>query len=187
MKRSALALSPTQSAHFSMGRTLLTFVQWHIKYERPIELERAMVFDFAVQYPRTFATLVPEVGYVIKSHGFSEADLGDYFVARRYTLIRDQFVDTLNDLVARDLVNPIVTKEPSEFLLFQVTEVGTEVAGRFETRLSQVMLLLSAAYCQAWGQKDMKKLLILIRQSLPDQSDMVQQLTKPFGSWLEEK
>ena len=40
-------LSPSQAAAFTMGRTLLVFESWAHHSDSPVELERAMLIDFA--------------------------------------------------------------------------------------------------------------------------------------------
>ncbi len=184
--RSPIIVSPLQSAHFAMGRVLLTFAQWNELYKIPLELERAMVIDFAVQYPRSFTGLLPLLSNIVQSHGLQDADVGDYFAARKFFFVREQFVDTVSDLIARNLLEPILKDANSEFSSFQITPLGETAASQFSSPLAGVIQLLSHTFAKNWGDITVKRLLLLIKQTLPDQSEMVQQLTSPFGSWLDE-
>src|SRR5678816_3531103 len=100
-------LSPAQSASFGMGRTLLVFESWARVVAAPIELERAMLVDFAVQYPRSIGALVPAIPGIIRGYGIDQGDLGDLFATRRFQTLREVFASTLALLIARRLVDEV--------------------------------------------------------------------------------
>lgn len=185
MKQS-LIISPHQSAHFAMARVLLTLDQWKGRRNKPIEIERAMLIDFAVQYPRAFARLVPEVEYILRTHGFDEGDLGDYFAARKFTLIREDFFNVTSDLVSRELAEITQGESTTDSVLIALTDNGSALCKLFSSRLSQIIRLLSEAYADSWGSKDMKKLFSEMKFVLPNYSYLMEQLAQPFGSWIEE-
>lgn len=59
--RRRIPLSPTQSVAFAMGRVLIAFNNWSRDADAALDVERAMLIDFAVQHPRSIRALVPEL------------------------------------------------------------------------------------------------------------------------------
>jgi hypothetical protein len=160
-------LSPGQAAAFAMGRTLLVFESWVRHTEAAIELERAMLIDFAVQYPRSIASLLPTVPPIIKAHGIDQADLGDLFAVRRLATLREDFSTVLVMLTSRHLVDEQVRASSAAFT---ITSEGRHAASAFSSPLALAIRALADALCLAWRRSSVETLRSQIRDALPDSS-----------------
>src|ERR1700733_10303480 len=104
MKQEAL-LSPSQQAAYTMGRSLLVMDAWSRMTAGPIEFERAMLIDFALQYPRSVGSLVPSLPAITRAHGIDQADVGVLFAIRRLSGLRESFSLTAGLLLGRNLID----------------------------------------------------------------------------------
>lgn len=165
--RKRVPLSPGQAAAFTMGRTLLVFESWARHSEVSVELERAMLIDFAVQYPRSIASLLPTVPPIIRAHGIDQADLGDLFAVRRLATLREDFSTVLVMLTSRHLVDEGVK---SSSAAFTITAEGRHAASAFSSPLALAIRALADALCMAWKRSSVDSLRSQIRDALPDAS-----------------
>lgn len=182
MKR-RLPLSPPQSAAFAMGRVLLLIDTWWKRFHLPIEVERAILIDFAVQHPRAITTVLPSIAPVMRAHGLEKTDLADLFAQRHFMTRRGTFLVVAADLVARGLLDESREKDSTRL---QPTEAGQATASRFSGQLSLAIRALSSVICEAWYRKNPVELGVSLESSLPDQSRATSDLLIPFATWLGE-
>lgn len=180
MKQRVL-LSPAQSASFAMGRTLLVFESWARVASAPIELERAMLVDFAVQYPRSIGMLVPAVPSIIRGYGIDQGDLGDLFATRRFQTVREVFASTLALLIARRLVDEVPRTETAAATLLLVTGEGRAAAQLFSTPLALAIRSLAEAVCMSWRRRNTDELRRALGDALPNTAREAAELMSPVS------
>lgn len=180
MKRRVL-LSPAQSASFSMGRTLLVFGSWARVVSAPIELERAMLVDFAVQFPRSIGALVPAVPGIIRGYGIDQGDLGDLFATRRFQTLREVFASTLALLIARRLVDEVPRTDSSAATLLVLTGEGRTAAQAFSTPLALAIRSLAEAACMSWRRRNIDDLRRALGDALPNTAREAAELMRPIS------
>lgn len=180
MKR-RVPLSPAQSASFSMGRTLLVFESWARLFGAPIELERAMLIDFAVQYPRSIGALVPAVPGIVRGYGIDQGDLGDLFATRRFQTLREVFSSTLVLLIARHLIDEVPRTEAMASTLLAITQAGRTAAQAFSTPLALAIRSLSEAICTSWHRRNADDLRRTLGDVLPNTSREAAELMHPIA------
>jgi hypothetical protein len=114
-----------------MGRTLILLETWNRQIESPVDIERAILLDFAMQHPRSLQSLVPELDTVVRAHSLKKYDLSDLFAQRHFGTTRERFLATIEDLIARDLVaeSPVLADSTSGSL--KPTAEGLRVAKSF--------------------------------------------------------
>jgi hypothetical protein len=178
MRRRVL-LSPAQSASFAMGRTLLVFESWAQQVASPIELERAMLVDFAVQYPRSIGALVPALPSIVRAYGIDQGDLGDLFAIRRFSTIREFFSSTVALLISRRLVDELPRTETRTSTMLALSSSGREAAQRFTTPLALAIRSLSDAVCLSWRRRNTEDLRRALGDSLPNTARDVAELMRP--------
>jgi hypothetical protein len=163
-----------------MGRSLLVMDAWAKMTAEPIEFERAMLIDFALQYPRSIGTLVPSVPSITRAHGIERADLGDLFAMRRLSTLRESFSVTTGLLIGRRLVDegPRVQEDTATMLL--ITLSGREAARLMSTPLAIALRALAEATCTAWRRRNTTDLRRELRESLPDESLTAADLMNPI-------
>jgi len=174
-------LSPAQSASFAMGRTLLVFESWARIVTAPIELERAMLVDFAVQYPRSIGALVPAVPAIIRGYGIDQGDLGDLFATRRFQTVREVFASTLALLIARRLIDEVPGTEMSAATLLTVTVEGRAAAQSFSTPLALAIRSLAEAVCASWRRRNTDDLRRALGDTLPNTALEAAELMRPIS------
>lgn len=187
MSRSSAAslLSPTYSAFFGMGRVLLIVDAWgSTNNGDPLQFERAILVDFAVQNPRTVIGLVSGLAPVLRAHGLERADLADVFANRRLETVRERLRTTLTDLVARGLVSEATPSPTVEISAFLPTEAGSAIARSFQGPYAGAIRDLASTVSAAWHRRSVRDLVLLIRKSIPDQSLLAVQLSESFGDWM---
>ena len=186
MKRrnAASLLSPTYSAFFGMGRVLLIVDAWASKTNEPLPFERAILVDFAVQYPRSVIGLVSGLAPVLRAHGLERADVADIFANRRLENARERLRTTLTDLVARRLVTEVPPSPTVELSAFTTTSEGADVARSFQGSYAAALRDLAGTVSAAWHRRSVRDLVPLIRKSIPDQSLFAVQLSESFGDWM---
>jgi hypothetical protein len=183
MKR-RVVLSPTQSGAYTMGRTLLVFDAWERQIGTPIDIDRAMVIDFAVQHPRSLGDLAP-VASIAAAHGLGQSDLADLFAQRHLGTMRERFTFAVTQLVARRLVEEVRTS--GSVTQFRITDLGREAAGAFSSSLAIAIDAICSRLCEAWQRRRVDDILRDLRQTLPDESRTLAHLAEPFGIWLDEE
>jgi hypothetical protein len=183
--RRRIPLSPAQSASFSMGRQLICLDSWRCLSDGPVELERAMLIDFALQHPRSVSSLDQGMEVIVRAHGFQDHDLSELFAQRRLGGFREAFLATSAELLSRNLLieDPAYKAESTGL---QITETGSEVASRFTSPLSIFLRSAADLICRAWQRRAIGLLAREIREELPDESGAIAQLESPFGAWLED-
>jgi hypothetical protein len=172
-------LSPAQTAAYTSGRTLLVFDSWARHSDIPIEVERAMLIDFAVQYPRSISSLIPTVPAIVRAHGIDEGDLGDLFAMRRLATLREDFIAVLSLLVGQMLVEEAGRTNNANISAFQISAEGRKAAGRFSSSLAVAIRALAEAASLAWKRRNTEDLRSEIRNALPDWSRNAAELTRP--------
>jgi hypothetical protein len=172
-------LSPAQSASFSMGRTLLVFESWARQVSTPVELERVMLIDFAVQYPRSIGALVPAVPGIIRGHGIDAGDLGDLFAMRRFATIRELFSSTVALLNARRLIGEVPRTGTTTSTLLQITGEGLGAAQSFVSPLALAIRSLADAICLSWRRRNADELRRALGDALPNTSRDAAELMRP--------
>lgn len=180
MKQRVL-LSPAQSASFAMGRTLLVFESWARIVAAPIELERAMLVDFAVQYPRSIGALVPAIPGIIRGYGIDQGDLGDLFATRRFQTLQEVFASTLALLIARRLVDEVPRAETSTVTQLTVTDAGRTAARAFSTPLALAIRSLAEAVCTSWRRRNTDDLRRALGDALPNTAREAAELMRPIS------
>lgn len=185
MKR-RIPLSPTQSVAFAMGRTLIVFDTWSRAGNSALDVERAMLIDFAVQHPRSVRTLVPELDAVIRAHGLQKHDLSDAFAERHFGVMRERFLAVVADLVARDLLVEAAASGGANQPSLEPTKVGHLTARRFSSALSLGLRATCSVLSDAWRRRSVRDLATEIRKAIPDESQFAADLREPFARWLVE-
>lgn len=179
-------LSPIQTATYGMARVLLVCDAWDELHSAPIDLERAMLIDFAAEFPRSMTKVVPDVAAVIRAYGLEAGDLSDLFAHRRLEARRERFLSVLVDLQARDLVQESHAKIDALAVSIVITELGRATASRFTSALSASLRAISRVYCREWHRRKVTDLLAEVRRALPDAAEDIAHLTAPFTPWEEE-
>jgi hypothetical protein len=184
MKRRS-PLSPNQSAAFAMGRALLVFDVWSRGGESPapIDVERAMLIDFAAQHPRSVRTTVPELERVIRAHALQKNDLADAFARGHFGIARERFLSVVTDLIARGL---LVTQPLGDRTALTITETGRTRASIFRSPLSFGLRAVLEVLCDAWRRRNPSELLLEVRRAIPDESQFAATLREPFARWIVE-
>ena len=183
MKR-RVPLSPIQSAAFAMGRGLIIFETWYRQTDAALDVDRAILLDFAVQHPRSVRSLVPDVDAVVRAHGLQKNDLSDLFAQRHFGTIRERFLVVVSDLVARDLLVELPVAPNSDLVGMKPTESGFEIARRFSSPLSLALRAVCSVLCDAWRKRNVRDLANDIRKAIPDESQLAANLAEPFAPWL---
>jgi len=168
-----------------MGRLLILLDSWRHLSDGPVELERAMLMDFALQHPRSVISLVQDLSTVIHAYGFQDHDLAELFAQRRLGGFRETFLATVAELLARDLLveDPAYKTESAGL---RITDKGYHLASQFTSPLSIFLRSAGDVICRAWRRRDIVLLARGIREALPDESSTIAQLESPFGAWLED-
>ncbi len=177
-------LSPAQSAAYTAGRTLLVLDSWARHSDSPIELDRAMLIDFAVQYPRSISGLIPTVPAVVRAHGIEQGDLGDLFATRRLATLREDFIAVVSLLVGQRLVDE--QERAGAASAFRINKIGRDAAAGFSSSLSLAIRALAEAACLAWKRRNTDDLRSEIRRALPDSSRDAAELARPIDLLEEE-
>lgn len=163
-----------------MGRTLLVFESWARVVAAPIELERAMLVDFAVQYPRSIGAIVPAVPGIVRGYGLEEGDLGDLFAQRRFQTLREGFTSTLALLLARRLVDEAPRTDAGSLTLLIVTGEGRAAARSLSTPLALAIRSLAEAVCTSWRRRNTDDLRRALGDALPDTAKEAAELLRPI-------
>jgi hypothetical protein len=169
-----------------MGRALIVFDSWSRGGDAALDIERAMLIDFAVQHPRSVRTLVPELDAVIRAHGLQKHDLSDAFAEKHFGVMRERFLAVVADLVARDLLAEVSGAGGADQLTLKPTEAGRAVAGRFSSALSLGLRAMCSILSDAWRRRNVRDLATEIRKAIPDESQFAANLREPFARWLVE-
>lgn len=185
MKR-RIPLTPTQSAAFAMGRALIVFDTWSRGANAALDVERAMLIDFAVQHPRAVRALVPDLDLVIRAHGLQKHDLSDAFAEKHFGIMRERFLAVVAELVARDLLAEVPGTGSPDQLTLEPTERGRHVAERFSSALSLGLRAMCSVLSEAWRRRNVRDLATDIRQAIPDETQFAADLREPFARWLVE-
>lgn len=185
MKR-RIPLSPTQSAAFAMGRALIVLDTWSRGGDAGLDVERAILIDFAVQHPRAVRGLVPELDAVIRAHGLQKHDLSDAFAEKHFGIMRERFLAVVCDLLARDLLVEVSGAGGADQLTLKPTEAGRLVAGRFSNALSLFLRAMCAVLSDVWRRRNVRDLATEIRRAIPDEAQFAADLREPFARWLVE-
>lgn len=180
MKKQVI-LSPSQSAAFAMGRVLIEFETWQRLHGSAIELERAILIDFAVQHPRTLIPIAPEVKLVLEANQLAKSDFGDLFAHKHFGGMREKFISTLNDLIARALVVQSVT---DEVFTVEPTNEGLLISNHLSSAYSLALRALSEVFCSIWKRRPIDDLVTHIRTILPRDTEALIALGEPFGEWM---
>jgi hypothetical protein len=168
-----------------MGRALIVFDSWYRAGDIGLDVERAMLIDFAVQHPRSVRALVPELDAVIRAHGLQKHDLSDAFAERHFGVMRERFLAVIADLVARDLLVEGAAGSADQITL-EPTEAGRLTAGRFSSALSLGLRAMCSVLSDAWRRRNVRDLATEIRKAIPDESQFAADLREPFARWLVE-
>ena len=181
-------LSAPQSVAYSMGRVLVLFDVWEDGDQRPLDVERAMLIDFAAQQPRALKPLVPALERVLRAYRLHQADLSDLFAERQFDVLRERFSAVITDLLARDLLKEIHDAEPelATAARFALTERGRAIAGQFSSVMSLSFRALYEVLCETWRRKNVGELARAIRVALPQQARGIAELSVPIPTWLGE-
>ena len=172
-------LSPAQSAAYTTGRTLLVLDSWRRHSDAPVELDRAMLIDFAVQYPRSISSLIPTVPPIVRAHGIEQGDLGDLFAMRRLATLREDFTSVISILVAKLLVDETSQEKNASATSFRITDIGREAAATFTSPLALAIRALAEAASMAWKRRNTDDLRAEIRHAIPDSSRDAAELARP--------
>jgi hypothetical protein len=173
-------LSPSQQAAYTMGRSLLVIDGWARMTDAPIEFERAMLIDFAVQYPRSLGELVPTLPGIVRAHGLEQGDLGDLFATRRLSTLRETFSTTAGLLLGRQLLDEATRDQESSGTLLVITEAGRAAAQSLCTPLAFGVRAMAEAICVAWRRRNTNDLRRALRENLPDESLNAADLMTPI-------
>lgn len=184
-KVTRIALSPAHDSAYRMARALLMFAAWQEANEQPIDFDRAMLIDFAAEYPRAVAPLVAEIGPILRAYGLEAVDLSDLFAQRRLHTRRERFTSVITDLGARGLVEEVTTHEMRAAVSLTITSLGADVAGRFTSPLSNAIRLLCVVLAREWRKPAIADLLASLRKTIPDASREIADLSEPFRPWDE--
>jgi len=168
-----------------MGRQLILLDCWSRLVDSPVELERAILMDFALQHPRSVSSLVPGLDVVIRAHGLQDHDLSELFAQRRLRGFRESFLVTSAELLARNLLSEDPTYK-AESPGLKITPDGSQIVGRFTSPLSIFLRSAAELISKAWQRRSILALASDIREVLPDESSAIAQLETPFGVWLED-
>lgn len=185
MKR-RIPLSPIQSAAYAMGRALIVFDTWSRNGGGALDVERAMLIDFALQHPRAIRSLVPDLECVIRAHGFQKHDLSDAFAEKHFGVMRERFLAVVADLIARGLLTEISRTEAADQLAMDMTSNGRVVAERFSSALSLGLRAMCSVLSNSWRRRNVRDLATDIRRAIPDESKFAADLREPFARWLVE-
>lgn len=178
--------SPSQSATFAMARVLILFAVWQrvAGLDEPLELERAMLIDFASQYPRTLTRSLPALAVVLRAYRQQQDDLADVFVVRRFGVLRERFGAVVTDLLSRRLLEEVHAGQNSA--AFTIAAAGGEIAQRLSTTLSFSYRAVYEVLCDVWRRKNADELFTIIKTALPDEARLVADLSLPLPAWIEE-
>lgn len=182
MKRST-AFSPVQAASFSMGRVAILFETWWASESTPLEFDRALLLDFGTQYPRSVATIVPQLVPILRAHGMEKGDLGDLFAQRRFATARERFAVVVSDLMARNLLTEEAALAPNDPIALSPTTLGLETSRQLCTSLSIWHRAVCRALCEVWKRSALRDLSKKIRMAIPDHSLTLGALAEPFFPW----
>lgn len=184
-KAPLLTLSPAHDAAYRMSRALLMFAAWHISNEQPIEFERAMLIDFAAEYPRAVAPLVAEIGPILRAYDLEALDLSDLFAQRRLNTRRERFMSVITDLIGRGLIEEYSVGRTRTTTLLNITSLGSEMAGRFTSPLSRAISLICFVLAREWRRRPVADIVVSLRRTIPDASREIADLSEPFLPWEE--
>jgi hypothetical protein len=179
----AVPLAPQQYTIYSMARVLLCIEQWETNFQRPIEIDRLMLFDFVIQYPREVSRILPNLKLTLEAEDLLEVDLSDLFAKRNSENMYEKFNAVLSALTARDLIKQILPTENDGNLYLSLTSLGNEKVKLFLSPVSYAIRDISKVLIENWTRTNPNKLLSEVFSLLPDQSEAVQQLATPFEIW----
>ncbi|HYH98770.1 hypothetical protein [Hyalangium sp.] len=145
-----------------------------------------MAVDFALQQPRALVSLIPKLATVIRAHGLYAGDLADLFAERNFTAMREGFLQTVSELMSRDLIIEDRTGNDKDVLI-DLTAAGIDIAGRFTSAWAHAMRALAEVFCEAWGRRNAGVLLSDIQRALPDFSRDIAALELPIRAWKQEE
>jgi hypothetical protein len=177
-----LALSPSQSSAFAMSRVLLVLDAWREANDAGVDLDRAILLDFAVQHPRALASLVPDVQPVVRAFGLQGDDVADLFAQRHLDSRRERFTAVLTDLLARDLVAEAPRQSDGSPVLLIISDLGKAIAASFTSPLSLTVRALAGVFSRAWRRPRVDDLLAHIRGALPDHALDIAHFAEPFSA-----
>jgi hypothetical protein len=178
-------LAPTQSAAFSMARALLLFDAWEDLDQGPLEIDRALLFDFVLQNPRLFLPLITDLDPVLRAYGLEQAGISDLFAHRGFETTRERFQATVSELVARDLLTESTDGARSaDSSVFRISPAGRVTARLFTSEMANAIKATALVTCTHWRRRSHAELQRLIRRSLPDQASEAARMTRPFAQWL---
>lgn len=176
-----LILSSSQSAAFSMGRVLIELESWYASNDSVLEVERAILIDFGVQHPRAFVRILPELRLVLEANLASRNDFGDLFVHKHFGGMREKFIVTLNDLIARELIQQLIKDET---FTLELTEKGREVSNHLSSAYSLMLRAISDVFTASWKRRPVADLYTEIRLAIPRDNEALVTLGEPFGEWM---
>jgi hypothetical protein len=180
-------LSPGQHSAYSMGRVLILFDTWATQETIPLDLERAMLIDFASQYPRPFVKLVPSLERVLRAYSQHQSDLAELFAVRQLHVLSERFTETIAGLLARELLSETQIAGATAGTHFRVTELGTTAVRQFTAGLSLTFRALDEVFCVAWKGRNSAALADAIRGALPAEARKIAELSVPFPTWFAEE
>lgn len=169
---------------FAMGRVLILFDVWSHQEETPLDVERAILLDFALQHPRSVKALLPGLDPVIRAHGLREDDFSDLYARRHFATTREVFLAIIVDLVARGLLAQHLAAPDWASHAYAPMEEGHGAAHAFSSSLALALRAIASVLCASWRRKNVADLARNVRQSLPDESRHAAALTEPFAAWL---
>lgn len=144
-----------------------------------------MLIDFAVQHPRAIVGLVPDLEPVLRAHDIAEGDLSDLFAQRHFGALRERFTSSIGDLVARELLEETAGRSSASIEL-RITTRGRDAAELFLSSMAVTIRSLARVISDGWGTRNVERLVSEIRTSIPDESDRLAGLVRPFGGWVDE-
>jgi hypothetical protein len=180
-------LSPAQSLYYSMGRGLIVFKSWkQVNPETPLEFEKAVLIDFALQHPKAIEKLVPTISLIIRAHGSQKSNIGDAFAHRKFSNIREEFSEIISGLICRELIDESLDNDKFNSTAYEITQKGNQVASLYTSSLSIAFREISLELSYIWKRKNNGTLANEIRKQMQGNMSMVNELTKPFYPWLRE-
>ncbi len=167
-----------------MGRLLLIFDTWGSIHQKPLEIDRALLLDYGVQFPGSILGSVPEIEPVVRAYGLDKRGISDLFAARRFSSAREQLLATATDMIARNMITGerVGAEEPA----YNVTSIGRTAASRFCSPFSQAIRGLSEVLSRKWARSNLRTLSIQLRDAVQDHASAMAGLVDPIAPWTED-